>query len=118
MGGPYLERARDQGGDTAAVFLIGYGLALSAYDQLTGDRLAKGGKVDEEFVHASACLAGAWNKWMTKKRLFEAGDEEELLKLAAEIIPGQTEEGVSLGQDIVAAGYLNGSGACTPQETN
>jgi predicted metalloprotease len=118
MGAQYLERAREEAGDAAAVFLIGYGVSLSGYDQLTGDRLAKGGTIDEEFVHAAACLAGAWNRWMTKQRLFEEGDEQELLKLAERLIPGQTEEGVSLGQDIVAAGFLKGASACTTQEGN
>lgn len=119
LGAPYLERARDEAGDAAAVFLIGYALGLSAYDQLTGDRVAKGtAKADEEFIHAAACLAGAWNKWMTQESLLEDGDEQELLRLAEQFIPGQTEEGVSLGQDIVAGGFIKGSRACTEQEAN
>lgn len=120
-GGPYLDRVRSQLGDTGAVFLIGYGVALAAYDQLTGDRLAKRElpKPDEQFIHSSVCLTGAWNGWLLKKELVEPGDEEELLKFAERFASGRTVENVSLGQDIVARGFIGGSRACTePKEAS
>ena len=116
LGVPFLERVRNEYGDSGAVFLIGYGVALSAYDQLTGDRLAKGGKLDQQFAEFAVCLVGAWNRWMTKDRLLEPGDEEELLKVTADFLPGQTPEGVSLGQDVYAAGFTKGSRGCIEPE--
>jgi hypothetical protein len=111
-GGPALTKARDRLGDAAVAFISGYGASLDALDQIEGRPLAKQQPVGDKFTYGAVCFTGAWIAHITKKNLLQAGDNQELLSTVERIVPGQTDLGVSLGQDLLANGLTNGAGAC------
>lgn len=111
LGGPLLDQARSQVGDGGVAFLAGYALALDANDQLSGKPVANGQEVGEDFRQVAACFTGAWIRNLNNRELLEAGDDEEVLKLAGQFVPGGNGD-PAFGRKVVASGFANGSASC------
>ena len=111
LGAPLLEQARSEVGDAGVAFLAGYGMALDANDQLSGKPIGNGETVDEAFQQVAACFTGAWIRNLNDRELLEAGDDEEVLALAAQFVPGGGDD-PAFGRKVVASGFNNGGETC------
>jgi predicted metalloprotease len=108
LGGPRLDQIRTDKGDGAAVFLAGFSVAADANDQLSGRPIANGEQADGAFYQTAACFTGAWIRNLADRTILEAGDDQEILGLAAEFI----DQDPNVGPAAVQNGYQNGAGAC------
>jgi predicted metalloprotease len=106
LGAPLLDRVRNAAGDAGVGFLAGYAVAVDTVDQLLDRPLAKGAELDQEFAALSACFTGSWIRNLNDRELLEAGDDQEVLKMAELFI------GEDVGADAVALGFNEGAAGC------
>jgi predicted metalloprotease len=106
LGAPLLDKVRNGAGDAGVAFLAGFAVAVDTNDQLTGGTLAEGGQIDQQFATTAACFTGAWIRNLADKQLLEAGDDQEVLRMAEQFI------GQGIGAQSVAQGFNQGAGSC------
>jgi predicted metalloprotease len=108
-GGPFLDNVRNTTGDAAVAFVAGFGIAEDTNDQLSGNPVSSGQTPDQTFFQVAGCFTGAWIKNLADKSLLEAGDDQEILNLAVQAVPGATAD---VSKQIVLIGYNEGPAAC------
>jgi predicted metalloprotease len=110
-GPAFLDGLRGEAGDGGVAFLVGYGVALDANNQVAGNPVGTGKEVGGDFVNLAGCFTGAWIRNLHDREILEDGDDAEILELAGQFLG----EDATVGKKAVILGHDEGVGACQQQ---
>jgi predicted metalloprotease len=111
-GPAFLSGLREQAGDGAVAFLVGFAAAADANNQVSGNPIGGQQEVGDDFFQLSGCFTGAWIRNLNDRQVLQEGDDQEILNLAGQFLPGADE---TVGKKAVALGHDSGVGACQQQ---